>query len=105
MCRISPFLITTPHYLSTERIRSLLGQLSLCLEDLVDNLLLLDEERPHDLLPHGPVRKNSSVRPEDLLVPEAEPGPVGGSGRLDSPHGALGHRGALLEVLEHQLAM
>ena len=42
-------------------------------------------------------------------MPEAEPGPVGRPRRfdalqLDAGHGALGHGGALLEVLEHQLS-
>ena len=51
----------------------------------------------------------TSVRSEDLLVPEAEPWPVGRPRRLDtleldSSHRTLGHGRALLEVLEHQLS-
>ena len=51
----------------------------------------------------------TSVRSEDLLVPEAKPGSVGRPRRLDAlqldaGHRTLGHGRALLEVLEHQLS-
>ena len=51
----------------------------------------------------------TSVRSVDLLLSERQPGPVGGPGGLDTlkgqtGHGALGHGGPLLQVLEGQLA-
>ena len=50
----------------------------------------------------------TSVSPEDLLVPEGHPAALRRSRRLhalqfDAGHGAFGHLGTLLEVLEHQL--
>ena len=49
----------------------------------------------------------TSVGPEDLLVPEGEPGALGGAGGLDAlqleaGQGALRDGRGLLDVLEHQ---
>jgi len=92
-----------------ERIEVGGSLLSLVLQHLGDNLLLLDKESPHDLLSDCLVAQNTSVCSVDLLLSEGQSGALLGSGRLDtlqgqSGHGALGDRGALLEVLEHQLA-
>ena len=78
--------------------------LALGLEDLHDDLLLLDEEGPHDLLPDGLVAEHAAVGPEDGLLPAGHPRLLLVGRRLDAlqleaGHRALGHRGALLQVL------
>ncbi len=77
------------------------------LKDFHDDLLLLDEESAHDLLPHGLVTEDAAVSPEHLLMAEGKPRSVSGSRRLhalelEARHRALGHRRPLLEVLEDE---
>ena len=89
--------------------RLLLGGLALSLEDLHDDLLLLNEESPNNLLADGLVAQDTSVGSEDLLVSEGVPGALAGpqgldSLKLDPGHGALGHGGSLLQILEDELA-
>ena len=80
----------------------LLGALGL--ENLHNDLLLLNEEGPHDLLPDGLVAQHAAVGPEDGLLAAGHPCLLLVGGRLDTlqleaGHGALRDCGALLQVL------
>ena len=105
------------------------------LENLHDDLLLLNEESSHDLLPHGLVTQHSAIspkhkliicpyrhdsnipflciekcKPEDCLLPSGHAMLLLVGGRSDTLqfeacHRALGHGGALLQVLQEKAAM
>jgi len=85
------------------------NRLALSLQHLHHDLLLLDQESPHDLFPHSFVGEAATVGAIHLLVTQTHARFFLVSSRLDTleletSHGTFGHSWAFLEILEHQLS-